>query len=328
MIRFVFVPLLLFSVLVGRPARAGNEVVNGGGLAEQNFAYALAALQPLYEICFLASSCLTTPDQRSILKGILESLPAERATPSLLRFETGTRRFHRDGQVRIAVTGSTVGSPIYINRDMIYHSKRGKSVALSVGEAIGILTHELGHHQGVVDHNILDILGGNLRAFFELARHRISVDNFGESYSGRRIYLSLLHPSNLGWPGSTRSLIWFHVDDEVYDLNDALPKEIKCPAGWGTRGGRLDGFRLSHVSWGERVWVPGKEANNVVYPLRGTIWIQCDLTDETGAAKLFLTKHDFDMLFHFRIEGSQLNYHPENLYIHIGREKNRVEAEY
>ncbi|MCX6124359.1 MAG: hypothetical protein NTV34_06360 [Proteobacteria bacterium] len=59
----------------------------------------------------------------------------------------------------MAKTGSEIGSPIYINRDLIYTEQVGRWSALTVLECIPILVHELGHHQGEAPHTVLDLLG-------------------------------------------------------------------------------------------------------------------------------------------------------------------------
>lgn len=65
--------------------------------------------------------------------------------------------FLLDGQIRIAKTGSNVGDPVFINRDMI------KDGEIDIATAAAVLVHELGHHQNASNHQLLDRLGAKVR---------------------------------------------------------------------------------------------------------------------------------------------------------------------
>ena len=144
-------------------AKGGDEVRNGGGLAEQYLAFALENLGGSIDICLAKPACGKDEDGRAILAQIKDILPQEKKS-NILRFESERKRpgfFLINGVVRLAVTGSKVGDPIYYNLDLLYQNNQAQ---MTYGQAIQTLVHELGHHLGLHDHDILEVLGAEVRS--------------------------------------------------------------------------------------------------------------------------------------------------------------------
>lgn len=148
--------------------QAGGYAGNGGGLVEQNFSFAYSSLPRI-----VASSLTTIPMQFSASeKATLQKISAI-ATQNVSNakrmvflsgqkhpeiFNTSPGELHR-----LAVTTLIPGDIIYVNGDLLY-SDQGQPT-LNLGEIISILTHEVGHQTGEIDHQFLDILGAKLRNF-------------------------------------------------------------------------------------------------------------------------------------------------------------------
>lgn len=139
----------------------GDLVNNGGGVAEKNVYYAYENMQRYLQLCLASSTCKLTNDQQALVRRIQASLPQERNGSQLIfaseKKAPGT--FMIDGQVRVAKTGSRIGSPIYINVDLLYSKTTDGYEAMTIPEAVAVLVHEFGHHQGNFPHIELDIIG-------------------------------------------------------------------------------------------------------------------------------------------------------------------------
>ncbi len=280
--------LALGSAWAGTAAWAGPGVIvgNGGGLAEQNFAYALANLSHVFDLCdSRITECLPTIEEREAFKKIRLSLPRELGTRDLLRFEScGTAsacRFNLDGQMRTAVTGNQVGDPIYVNRDLIYsRDSAGRLFALDLGTAIAILTHELGHHQGIKDHQFLDLLGARIRIYGMLKGDVLRLDTFGDTYEPTvppefvlYAFHSEVNPDDdLRGPQS-----WLALSDgvDLFDLSPLLAAKLYCPEKGGRRG-RVLGYRLYALQWVNRSH-RGELIRN--YEVQGSVFLVCENTD-------------------------------------------------
>jgi hypothetical protein len=303
----------LFSVLVllafaggSVTAFAGGETQNGGGAAEQNFAYAFSILSPLYKMCLATDQCVSNAAQKKILQAISDHLGVEQAVADLIRFDSGKAnpaRFLLNGQMRIAETSLTYGSPIYVNRDMIYRHNGDDVTPYSVSEAVGVLTHELGHHTGEKDHDILDLLGGGVRAFFELQQDRVRLDTFTDPWDLADVALNAFHVRQEMAPFAYRSLMWLSVGDKVYDLNDEVKNKLKCPKG-DNGAGTLLGYRLSHLRWNDA----GPYLNGIVQiPLEGQVWIECSANAD-GTGVLDTRQFKVTILFPFTPRDQRLDY--------------------
>lgn len=160
--------VLIFSLLFSLNAfsKGGDEVRNGGGLAENYLTFALKNLSQSIDLCLAQSSCAKKTGDRDLLLKIKQSLPEE-ISKKILKFSSEKEKpgfFVINGYVRLAVTGDDVGDPIYYNLDLLY---RKGEVFMNYGQAIQSLIHELGHHHGNIDHDQLEILGADVRSVTE-----------------------------------------------------------------------------------------------------------------------------------------------------------------
>ena len=108
---------------------AGTFVNNGGGIAEKNILYAYEKLDTYLQLCLNSNTCKLTADQGSLLLQIYRALPQERQTKQLFfgSEKKNPGSFMIDGNVRVARTGDEIGSPIYINSDLLYTKGDGDS---------------------------------------------------------------------------------------------------------------------------------------------------------------------------------------------------------
>lgn len=158
----ILIIFLCLSVSSAAFAKGGDEVRNGGGFAEQYLTYALKTMPQIIERCLTSVFCARDINQRELLKKIKASIPMEIDT-EVLTFISNQQKpgfFIIDGVERLAVTGNYVGSPIYYNLNLLYQYGDSR---IKLGQAVQSLVHELGHHQGVTDHNSLEMLGSEVR---------------------------------------------------------------------------------------------------------------------------------------------------------------------
>lgn len=151
-------------------SRGGDFVNNGGGLAEKNILYAFEKMDVFIQNCLSSPRCRVNEPQKNILKKILAGIAQEKkSTQIIVASETKTPgQFMIDGLVRVAKTGNTVGTPIYVNSDLLYTKNvSGGYDAITIPEAVAILIHELGHHYGKESHSELDLVGVNVSVFLQ-----------------------------------------------------------------------------------------------------------------------------------------------------------------
>jgi len=278
--------LFLFAAGAGQ-AGPGVIVGNGGGLAEQNFAYALAQLPHVVELCEARlQECLSSREEIQAFERIRSGLARELQTDGLLRFESCEGKsapdcpFLIDGQLRVAVTGTRPGAPIRINLDLIYpKDSSGKVQPLDTGTALAILTHELGHHQGLKDHQFLDLLGARLRLLLLMRSETFRVDTFGDTYEPAPmadILLRALHSDALPDDEMRGAQSWLALSDgtDLFDINPLLERQLYCPTDWGGRE-RVLGYRLYDLKGLERV--PAQGAGRL-YRLKASIFMVCENT--------------------------------------------------
>ncbi|AZZ35900.1 hypothetical protein CIK05_03515 [Bdellovibrio sp. qaytius] len=155
--------VVLIMVLSTQSVFAGGDHVNnGGGLGEKNVMYAYEKLESYIKLCLASETCKLNPTQQAILQKIYLGLPQDK-NPNQLTFSSEKNNpgsFIIDGNVRVAKTGSAVGSQIVINADLLYNKNQsGSYEAMSIPEAVAVLVHEFGHHYGNFSHDVLDLIG-------------------------------------------------------------------------------------------------------------------------------------------------------------------------
>jgi hypothetical protein len=160
------------AVLATEEAKSsgGSLVGNGGGLAEQNVAFAYHLLPKVIDSCLHTKVCGLAPRDEALLSRIKSILLVNASRKDKFVFlsaasnpgffDTGKNEHHR-----VAKTGSTPNTPIYFNTDIIAGANSQR--VLSVAEAAAILVHEVGHQTGEMDHQSLDDLGAKIRFRFD-----------------------------------------------------------------------------------------------------------------------------------------------------------------
>ncbi len=164
----------MYSILVGWLfsfcAYAGTEVNNGGGTAEQNILYAYVNLEKMVSMCLPSRFCELDRTQEINLAKIGAAIPQELLSKDQIQFKSEKKNpgfFIVDGVERVAVTGSTIGSQIFINLDLIYSQGPGfTTVAMDIPSAAAMLVHEIGHHVGLSNDLVgLDLIGAKVKSF-------------------------------------------------------------------------------------------------------------------------------------------------------------------
>lgn len=214
--------LVILWAHLGWGLQGGDLVNNGGGLAEKNMFYAYEKMEKYLQLCLGSDSCKLTNEQRDLVLKILKSLPQEKANQNQLVFLSEKKApgtFIIDGQVRIAKTGSAVGSSIMVNVDLLYSKGANGYEAMSLPEAVAVLVHEFGHHHGNFSHEDLDLIA--VRISVLLQQKTISTPLLP--------WNSFVSASVLG--SSSRAdfpQVLLTVGEEVIDLSDEYKKAVHC----------------------------------------------------------------------------------------------------
>jgi hypothetical protein len=97
----------------------------------------------------------------------------------LWEHEAGGIFEHGKGSHRLAVTGHSPGSKIYINKDLAINKSTGEVIAEE--DLVSILIHEIGHHAGYTDNEerILDQISSMVKKRFLQLNERISLKSIG-----------------------------------------------------------------------------------------------------------------------------------------------------
>ncbi len=205
-------------------ARGGDMVNNGGGIAEKNVLYAYEKLDKYIQLCLKSEACKLNDQQKTVLVQILSNMPKEKAGPQLFfaseKKSPGT--FIIDGLVRVAKTGHEIGSPIYINSDLLYSkNETGAYDPVSIPEAVAILVHEMGHHYGNYTHEELDLIG--VRASMMLQQKFISTPLIPWT---SEISASVFNPNLV----SSFPEVLLNVGDDVIDISRMFEETAMCYA--------------------------------------------------------------------------------------------------
>ena len=220
-----FKKLILFTLLVlHSQAFAGGDLINnGGGIAEKNVLYAYAKLESFIHLCLSSEACKLNEPQKQILQKIYANIPAEKKSVNQIIMASERQKpgsFMIDGNVRVAKTGSAVGSPIYINVDLLYtRNQDGDYEPVTVPEAVAILVHELGHHSGHYSHEELDLVSIKVSLF--LQKEFITTPMLPWN---SEISIAVYNPKlKTGYP-----LLILNVGDEIIDISEIYAEIVRC----------------------------------------------------------------------------------------------------
>jgi hypothetical protein len=206
----------------------GDWVGNGASFAENLVLLAFQNLEFYLNACIREESCLNEiklldPNQPDTIQNIFLSLREERKlNPEMIRFAPMSRLFEIDGEVKVAVTGLHKGDIIYINKDLLYEfDPNNKLKTITLLQIVSILIHELGHHQGITNHNYLDRIGAivanQTRFESQFINLHPKINNLGAQFSSPRS--SNISPSKLAL-----------IDEEKYlDLTAIINSIAQCP---------------------------------------------------------------------------------------------------
>lgn len=232
---------------------------------EQIFTFIYKNLEFILPICLTESECTLSTDETELVKKIVANLSSE---VDKLSFDSGKKNpslFLKDGNVRIAVTGDNVGSPIFINLDLAFsRGKFGNTHSLGLERIVAILVHELGHHHGWMNHSLLDQLGLKIGMYF-LTRFEMT-EIAGESNQDPdlrplELYLGVLQlpfesKSSDELKNPSKSLLWIFDETQALDITNQIVDQLKCPINSSNKAPKMmRSFNWEAIAWrygGER----------------------------------------------------------------------------
>jgi len=221
---FLSLALTLFSTQLW--ALGGDLVNNGGGIAEKNILYAYEKIDTYVVLCLKSTACKLDDQQKTILQQIYNGLSQEKQvnaqSPQII-FDSEKKNpgtFMIDGNVRVAKTGSTIGSPIYINVDLLYSKNdSGGYDAVTLPEAVAILVHEFGHHYGNYTHEALDLIGVRVSLLMQQKLIMTPMLPWDSNISA-----SVYNPNF----GNSFPQVLLNIGKDVIDVSIAFANEVHC----------------------------------------------------------------------------------------------------
>lgn len=309
----IFILFLLNGL--GSSAFSGGDIIgNGGGLAEQNLSYAFIHLKNILPLCMESEICLPNSKHREIVKNIISALPQEYLRSQPLRFLSGNKHpeiFYIDDSPRTAVTGSNIGDPIFINTDLIYKSIHGDLQPISISDAIGLLVHELGHHHQIKNHDLLDWIGAQVKAFSLTAMDIIYIDRYLDGYSERPPVITLTAIHNKAFTGDPlhgpESTLLIADEEDLHSLNHFLKSTMStCPAFRTSPSGQMIGYRFFNIYFDH--WYRAKEDQVARhYKFRSQVELYCDDPSDLSYPVRFdaSRKLELDLYFYFDLDNEK-----------------------
>lgn len=202
----------------------GDDVGNGGGLAEKNFLIAAQNLESYSQLCLSLDACRLDMTEREVLAAIVYSMPQQRLGKSQIQFRSEKQEpgfFILNGEPKVAKTGSRVGDPIYINTDMIYAKNGfGTIEALSIPDALAILLHEYGHHVSRLSHSELDLLGVKVSLFLKNRIQHTPVLPWNQQVS-----VTMIQAQHL----QSFPQVLLNIGPEIWNLSEMVKHSVFCP---------------------------------------------------------------------------------------------------
>lgn len=259
----------------------GDIIGNGGGLAEQNFTYALTQLTDFIQETIkagLVSGADVAPLKLIAQASRLEAMKADKLIFLSGKSNPGFFDAEHDPEVRLAKTGFTQDAPIFVNLDLLYRKTGDVVEMLPVPVMIASLVHEIGHNVGLTDHAYLDFLGARVRQMVEREYQR----THRQLTETTRIEMVSI---NLGAYSLPR--LSLTVGDKLVSFEKELYQVLQC-----RNGSTPKAARLSNQHW-ER---PMEFSQNWVAPFRA--WVTLTCMNSRGQA----VQEDRDLVFDLTID--------------------------
>lgn len=216
--------VIFFAGLFSYALRGGDLINNGGGLSEKTVLVAYSNLDRYLKLCLDSDYCKLNQKEMQIAQQIYNGLDYEKKVSDQIQFTSEKKNpgtFIIDDEVKIAKTGSQVGSPIIVNVDFLYSkNEQGFYIPITVPDAVMMLVHELGHHYGDYSHLELDILGVKVAKVIQNKMYVTPLLPWSQQVS-----MTVINPARmLSFPQ-----VFINVEDTLIDISQLMEKSIYCP---------------------------------------------------------------------------------------------------
>ncbi|MBY0515320.1 MAG: hypothetical protein K2P81_00320 [Bacteriovoracaceae bacterium] len=270
---------------IERERSGGGDIIgNGGGLAEQNFTYALSQL-PEFISETLNEGFVKGVDVTNLNK-IYAVAKSESAKADKLVFLSGKNNpgifsAANDPEIRLAKTGLTSEAPIFVNIDLLYSRTEDGTEILPMPVMIASLVHELGHQAGFTDHAYLDFLGARVRRMIEADFNRAARKLNGNL----KIEMVSINLGSFSMPKLSLS-----IGDAFIPYEKPLYSVLRCRDGGLPRAARLSNQHWERAAEFGSVWIT---------PFRA--WASLTCVNKSGVSET----EDRDLILDLRIDTSE-----------------------
>ncbi len=269
----------------------GDDVYNGESIIDLTVKYAYLKLENLSKLCLKARTCDLNQSEESLLEIIISTLPVEQVNENQITILSSKDRpelFLIDNEMKVAVTGSYVSSPIFLNRELLYKKNETNLnlIPLSLAEIAGILIHEMGHHHGNFSESELDGLAAKITMF--LNRH---IEMLPQLPRQKELSGLLVNSDNKnGFPEFILS-----SGEDFISLASELKDEFYCPAEsiFKRRGKKPISVFLFNLHWSNN----GQLNSEGKYSLIGNLILNCE-----NAQKNIEIINDYKIFISFKLK--------------------------
>lgn len=294
----------------GNTGSEGSDAGNGGGISEKNILFAAKNLGHYLDL-YLASQLnlhlesqpnlnLASQNEKVIvenekvendqklltqIKNELDVLKTQSKELTVL-FQSNLLTqgsFIIDGQPRIARTGSQIGDPIYINRDLIYPiKKQGHFQVIDIPTAVSILVHELGHHHEIKDHQYLDLIGTKLQSFLYI--HMLRAEFWNSNAAFITIQNNIVTADKDKGHLYEMDQVLLENRNTLTDLQSQILSQIQCPQ----KNQKPFGLRIYNIHE-ERGVQFNKKTQVLMKPAQAWYILSCKKDEESDHGDLELS---------------------------------------
>ena len=237
--RYAYLVMFLLGAAFASPMAYAFTEAQATSMARTRFQAALEHGSRFAAACLaLRFDCQLTPREDTILASIWRELLDVVKLPTL-EFHSESAEpgfFQLDGAVRIAKTGDFPTDVVYVNLDMIALTDATGFRPLTLGEAMVVVMHELGHHHDRqvsprATHEELDVMGNKIRRLMQQNAdvQTLSPSQWPALKPGETVSLEHFVAPGAEGQGNDYSFLFVTGPFGVVDLSHKVVESVTCP---------------------------------------------------------------------------------------------------
>lgn len=265
----------------------GDIVGNGGGIVEQNFAFAFNSVPNAIGHCLAKMNCNLSVDEKLVLLDIRATFYSKLERDFQFVFVTeedsdGLFNDQLDPSERLAKTGFSKDFPIFINLSLIEESD---SYKVDPSAALGLIIHELGHQSGYKSHTMLDTISSKLRVAFSYELEHLDYEINNET-----LFVNIYTRED-----QFNTQISYLYNHRLGRLSSRIEEKLSC----SVPTQRVAGNTITNEHWQRKKFI------NDRIKVELTAWIDVYCEDENGI--IWTEERDLKIKFFFKLDQKKVD---------------------